>query len=303
MSTIWDPPSAGSTTGAPGSSAVIGEFVTVNRDLVIQTVRLRVEPTDGLTMSCLYSYYRLGQESTNQARDLIRAPQHHEQAPRPGFDLATDCRDLVPVVHRRDRGFRPGRRQAVRQTNSPWWLHAHARWPSVSPHATPMPAARLSFPVLLVGASDETSAVARSVGEIAALGRRASSRRLAHRRRRGWSARTGCRAWCWRGASRAATRRSADPAHPGTCARVRSFRSARLQPRATVGCRSRSSSRSGAPSGCPRTAGVIAGRIDAAARRYLNTILPPFFRPARRTSPTPTRTRGTRPATPAVRRS
>ena len=47
-STLWDPLFYGFydwSTWYVGE--IIGEFVTVNRDLIIQTVRLRVEPTDG----------------------------------------------------------------------------------------------------------------------------------------------------------------------------------------------------------------------------------------------------------------
>ena len=65
---VWDPLFYGFYDWSPWYiGEIIGEFVTVNRGLDIQTVRFRAEPTEGLTVNLLYSYYRLG-SGAGQAR-------------------------------------------------------------------------------------------------------------------------------------------------------------------------------------------------------------------------------------------
>ena len=128
-STVWDPLFYGFydwSTWYVGE--IIGEFVTVNRDLVIQTVRLRVEPTDGLTMNLLYSYYRLGQPPNEiTARDLNpRAANITSKHLGQEFDLATDWTatsylSFTGVVAAFDPGS--GAKQYVQTNSSSWWLH------------------------------------------------------------------------------------------------------------------------------------------------------------------------------------
>jgi Alginate export len=128
-STVWDPLFYGFydwSTWYIGE--IIGEFVTVNRGLVIQTVRLRAEPIPGVTTNLLYSYYRLGSPvSEIAARDLNpRAANITSKHIGQEFDLATDWTatsylSFSGVIAAFDPGA--GAKQYVQTNNSGWWLH------------------------------------------------------------------------------------------------------------------------------------------------------------------------------------
>ena len=50
---------------------IIGNFVALNRDLIMQTARLRVQPSDAVTVQLIYNLYRLNEPvSEIAARDL-----------------------------------------------------------------------------------------------------------------------------------------------------------------------------------------------------------------------------------------
>ena len=128
-STVWDPLFYGFydwSTWYIGE--IIGEFVTINRGLVIQTVRLRAEPISGVTTNLLYSYYRLGSSiSEIAARDLNpRAANITSKHIGQEFDLTTDWTatsylSFSGVVAAFDPGA--GAKQYVQTNNSGWWLH------------------------------------------------------------------------------------------------------------------------------------------------------------------------------------
>ena len=109
---------------------IIGEFVTLNRDLAMQTVRLALHPHESLTVQLIYNYYTLD-ETTNEiaARDLGFSPRTvniHSTHIGQGFDLATDW---TANSHLAFSGviaaFQPGAaaQQFVDARTSSWWMH------------------------------------------------------------------------------------------------------------------------------------------------------------------------------------
>ena len=158
----------------------------------------------------------------------------------------------------------------------------------MSPHATPMPAALASgFPVLIVGAvADETSALARSVTEIVAaleaLGRPVVVTRSLDDAEAAIGAHAGlsCLVLAWGLAS------ASDAALEQTQRILKELRARAPELPVLLGS-SRAATRQVPLEIVEQVEGYIwvpedssafvAGRIDAAARRYLNTILPPFF--------------------------
>ena len=107
---------------------IIGGFVALNRDFIMQTVRLRAQPTDALTVQLIYNYYRLVDPvSEIVARDLNpRAANIHSKHVGQGIDLigdwtVNDNLAFSGVV----AAFDPGAAmQQYAETNSgSWWLH------------------------------------------------------------------------------------------------------------------------------------------------------------------------------------
>jgi arginine decarboxylase len=158
----------------------------------------------------------------------------------------------------------------------------------MAPHATPMPAALASgFPILIVGAPiDPESALARSVKEIVAaleaLGRPVVVTRSLDDAEAAIGANAGlsCLVLAWGLAS------ESDAALQQTLRILKSLRA--RAPELPVLLGSSSAATRPVPLEIVEqvegyiwvpedSSAFIAGRIDAAARRYLNTILPPFF--------------------------
>jgi hypothetical protein len=128
-STIWDPLFYGFydwSTWYVGE--IIGEFVAINRALIIQTVRLRAEPVSGVTTNLLYSYYRLAAPvSEIEAHDLNpRAANITNKHFGQEFDLTTDWTatsylSFTGVIAAFDPGV--GAKQYTQANNGGWWLH------------------------------------------------------------------------------------------------------------------------------------------------------------------------------------
>jgi hypothetical protein len=128
---VWDPLFYGFSDWSTWYvGEIIGEFVTLNRDLGIQTVRLAAHPTDELTVQLIYNYFRL-LETTNEvaARDLDFNPRVvdiHSKYIGQEIDLALDW---SPNDHLAFSGvaaaFRPGAamEQFVGEHTSKWWMH------------------------------------------------------------------------------------------------------------------------------------------------------------------------------------
>jgi hypothetical protein len=107
---------------------IIGNFVALNRDLVMQTARLRVSPVDALTLSFIYNYYRLNQPVTEiAAHDLNpRAANIRRKHLGQSFDLiadwsATENLSFTGVAAALDPGA--GMQQYVEARSGKWWLH------------------------------------------------------------------------------------------------------------------------------------------------------------------------------------
>ena len=107
---------------------IVGEFVTINRGLVMQTGRLRAEPIAGVTTSLLYTYYRLsGSTDEIAARDLNpRVANIKVKHLGQEFDFVTDYSatsylSFSGVIAAFDPGS--GMQQYVNTNSGSWWLH------------------------------------------------------------------------------------------------------------------------------------------------------------------------------------
>lgn len=107
---------------------IIGAFVALNRDLEMQTVRLRLQPSDALTVQFIYNYYTLiDRVSEVVARDLNpRAVNIHSHHIGQGFDFIADWSAnehlaFTGVVAAFDPGA--GMKQYVEANSGSWWLH------------------------------------------------------------------------------------------------------------------------------------------------------------------------------------
>ncbi|MFI5316322.1 MAG: alginate export family protein [Myxococcota bacterium] len=113
---------------------IIGEFVTVNRNGRVHTLRLRLEPTESLTVNLLYSDYSLDQRATEiVVRDQNpRAANISAKHLGQEFDLISDWNatgHLSFTVSAAAFDPASGARQYVGTTSHSWWtqfmLSAH----------------------------------------------------------------------------------------------------------------------------------------------------------------------------------
>lgn len=107
---------------------IIGGFVAVNRDLIMQTVRVRAQPTDSLTVQLIYNHYRLVDRVDEiVARDVNpRAANIHSKHVGQGIDLigdlgVNDHLSFTGVVAAFDPGA--GMQQYAETDSGSWWLH------------------------------------------------------------------------------------------------------------------------------------------------------------------------------------
>jgi hypothetical protein len=126
---VWDPLWYGFSDWSTWYvGEVIGAFVAVNRDLAMQTVRLRLQPSDTLTLQVIYNYYTLiDQVAEIAAHDVNpRAANIHSKHIGQGIDFVTDWTAsdhlaFTGVIAAFDPGA--GMQQYVETNNGSWWLH------------------------------------------------------------------------------------------------------------------------------------------------------------------------------------
>jgi hypothetical protein len=126
---IWDPLWYGFNDWSTWYvGEIIGGFVALNRDLAMQTVRLRLQPSEALSVQLIYNYYTLIDEvSELVARDLNpRAGNIHSQHIGQGLDLvadwtANDHLSFSGVVAAFDPGA--GAQQYIDTNSGSIWMH------------------------------------------------------------------------------------------------------------------------------------------------------------------------------------
>ena len=126
---IWDPLWYGFNDWSTWYvGEIVGGFVTLNRDLMLQTVRLRAQPSEAVTLQLLYTYFRLVNPVNEViARDLNpRAANIHSKHVGQELDFITDYTatkylSFSGVVAAFDPGA--GAQQYAESGGGSWWLH------------------------------------------------------------------------------------------------------------------------------------------------------------------------------------
>jgi hypothetical protein len=107
---------------------IIGNFVAINRDLAMQTFRLRASPSDAWTLQLVYNRYRLLDTVTElAARDASpRIANVHSEHIGQGLDLIVDWTVNEHLAFSAAAAaFDPGAgmQQYVDASTGSWWLH------------------------------------------------------------------------------------------------------------------------------------------------------------------------------------